>query len=572
MKRRLDQLSRGTYDLLIIGGGIYGAAAAWDAALRGLSVALVEQADFGGATSANSQKIVHGGLRYLQSLDVTRMRESIRERRILLRVAPHLVHPMTCLMPTYGWGKRSRVAMRLALTVNDLVGLDRNAGLDDPARRIPACRLVSREECLRLAPGLREEGVTGGAVWHDGQMYHSERLTLAFVRSADEAGAAVANYVRVTGFLRDGSRITGVTAQDVLTGVACDIRARMVLNTSGPWVDRVLQPLNGHAGTRPTRFVRAMNLVTRPLSPKVSLAIESRSSASRTPGLLFITPWRDRAIIGTLYSPYEGDPGQCRVTEEEIQAFLDEVNVSYPAPRLTRADVLGIHIGLLPAGRTGRLARRYRIVDHARRDGVTGLVSVVGVKYTTARDVAEKSVDRIFEALGRPRPPHASRSTPLVGGRISRLDAFLSETLRTKPSWVSEPVMRRLVYCYGSDYSEVFKWAEEDPGLGGRLSGSADVLRAEVVHAVRSEMAVTLADVVFRRTDLGVCGDVDGRAIEECSAIMAEELGWSETRRRQELEQVRASLERWSTISNGTGPPSPRPSVTGHMVVEAESQ
>lgn len=543
MKRRISHLSDGTYDVLIIGGGIYGAAAAWDASLRGLSVALVEQNDFGGATSANSQKIIHGGLRYLQSLDVKRMRESIRERRILLRIAPHLVHPMTCMMPTYGWGKRSRLAMRLALTLNDLVSLDRNAGLQDPAKRIPACRVISREECLRIAPGLRESGLTGGAVWHDGQIYHSERLTLAFVLSAAEAGAVVANHVRVTGFLREGSRITGVSAQDALTGAAFEIRSRVVLNTSGPWVDRVLKPLNGHARAPAARFVKAVNLITRPLPVSTGLGIASRSRRGLTPGLLFITPWRNRTIIGTIYTPYEGNPDQRRVTEADIQAFVSEVNAAYPAARLTRADVLGVHIGLLPAGPGGELARHYRFVDHARRDGVTGLLSVVGVKFTTARDVAEKAVDRIFTMLERPRPRHASRNTPLAGGRIARLDRFVTETLRTRPSWISEPVMRRLVYCYGDAYPDVLKWAAEDAGLGGRLSGSADVLRAEVVHAVRSEMAMTLADVVFRRTDLATCGSGDARTIEECSAIMAEELGWSEIRRRQELEQVRTLLQ-----------------------------
>lgn len=547
MKRCLGRLTAGTYDLLVIGGGIYGACAAWDATLRGLSVALVEQGDFGSATSANSQKIIHGGLRYLQSMDFKRMRESVRERRVLLRIAPHLVHPMTCLIPTYGWGKRSRLAMRLAFTVNDLVSLDRNAGLEDPAQRIPACRLVSRDECLRLAPGLREEGLTGGAVWHDGQMYHSERLTLAFVRSADEAGAVVANYVRVTGFLRDGNRITGVTAQDVLTGVGCEIRARMVLNTSGPWVDRILCGLNGRAAQHPTPLVKAMNLITRPLPTQVALGLESRSPDSRTPGLLFITPWRDRAIIGTAYMPYDDDPERCGVTEEEIQVFLAEVNAAYPSACLTRTDVLGVHVGLLPASSLGgveRVARSYRIVDHARRDGVSGLLSVIGVKYTTARDVAEKAVDRVCEALGRPRPRHASRSTPLVGGRIARLDTFLNETLRTRPSWMSEPAMRRLVHCYGSVYPEVLKWAEEDPGLGGRLVGSDDVLRAEVVHAVHEEMAVKLADVVFRRTDLGCTGAADVRAVEEAGAIMAEELGWSEAERWQEVAEVRVLLER----------------------------
>jgi glycerol-3-phosphate dehydrogenase len=407
--------------------------------------------------------------------------------------------------------------------------------------------MASRDECLRLAPGLHEAGLTGGAVWHDGQIYNSERLTLAFVRSAAEKGAAIANYVRVTGFIRAGERIMGVTAQDVLTGSAFEVRSRMVLNTSGPWVNHVLRPLNGRAGMRPVPLVKALNIITRPLGLSAALGLESRSRQSRTPGLLFITPWRDRTVIGTAYQAYEGDPSRCEATDADIEAFLTDINAAYPAAGLTRADVLGAHVGLLPAasiGGGGRVARHYRIIDHRKRNGVTGLLSVVGVKYTTARDVAEKAVDRVFEALGRSRPGPLSRVTPLVGGRIARLETFLADTVRNRPSWVSEPVMRRLVYCYGSAYDRVLKWAEEDPGLGGRIIGSADVLRAEVVHAVHEEMAVRLADVVFRRTDLGTCGRMDPRAIDECSAIMAEELGWTETERHQELERVRRQFGR----------------------------
>ena len=545
MKRNLHRFSEESYDLLVIGGGIYGACAAWDAALRGLSVALVEQGDFGHATSANSQKIIHGGLRYLQTLDLKRMRESIRERRTLLRVAPHLVHPMTCLMPTRGHGKRSRTAMRAAFLLNDLISLDRNRGIEDPAQRIPACRIISRQECLQSAPGLRDDGLTGGAVWHDAQIFDSERLTLAFVLSAVEQGAIAANYVRVAGFLRAGGRVTGVTAVDVLSGNALEIRARVVLNTSGPWVDRVLSPLNGAAPQRPTRFVKAVSLVTRRLPTSVALGLESRSAVSRSPGLLFLTPWRDQAVIGTTYAPYAGDPARCRATEEEIEALLKGVNWTYPSACLTRADVLRVHVGLVPADGPGVdravATSRYRIVDHAQHGhGVDGLISIIGVKYTTARDVAEKAVNRVFDKLARPRPRPRSRTTPLIGGQIARLDPFLAESLQTRPPGLSEETMRRLVYCHGATYPAVLRWTEEDPGLMALVAGSADVIRAEVVHAVHEEMAVQLADVVYRRTDLGIWGVVEERTLQECSAIMAEELGWSEAERFRQVDRMRS--------------------------------
>jgi glycerol-3-phosphate dehydrogenase len=533
MQRDLNRFVGRTFDVVIVGGGIYGACAAWDAALRGLSVALVEQGDFGQATSANSQKIIHGGLRYLRSLDVVRMRESVRERRTLLRIAPHLVRPMPCLLPTSGSGARGRAAMRAALLVNDLLSWDRNRGLEDPAQRIPACRLVSREECLRLVPGLSETGLTGGALWHDGQLHHSERLTLAFVRSAVEAGAVAANYVRVTGFLRERGRVAGVVAEDVLGGGAIEVRGSTLLNTSGPWVDRVLGPLNGSARKRPTRFVKAISLLTRPLPATVAVGVAGRSGA-----LLFLAPWRGRTLIGTAYAPSAGEPDGCRATEAEIRALLSDVNAAYPAARLTRHDVLGAYAGLLPASGADA-ARRYTIIDHARH-GASGLLSVIGVKYTTARDVAEKAVTRVLTMLDRTPVHPASRTRPLAGGRIGRLDAFLAEALRTRPAGVSEETMRRLAHSYGAAYPDVLRPALTDPSLLELVAGSSETIRAEVAYAVQDEMAVTLADVVFRRTDLGSSG-AGAEALEEASRLMAGRLGWDEPRRQRELAAVRAA-------------------------------
>lgn len=548
MRRQLDRLTADTYDLLIIGGGIYGAWAARDAALRGLSVALIEGADFGGATSSNSQKIAHGGLRYLQTLDVKRMRESIRERQALLRVAPHLVRPMPCLMPTYGWGTRGRAAMRAAMGLNDLISGDRNRGLTDPAQRIPMGRLLSRKECLRWAPGIHAEGLTGGAVWYDGQIHNTERLTLSVVLTAVSADAVAANYVRATGFLMDGAAVRGVRGEDALTGRTLEISARVVLNTSGPWVDRTLAALNGcrRAGQGlKVPLVKAVNLMTRSIGPQdAALALRSRMPKSKTPGLIFITPWRGLSTIGSTYVPFDGDPAQLAVSEAEITEFLADINCSLPGAQLRREDVVFAHVGVLPGvpgqqpdDRAARFAKQYQLVDHQTLDGVEGLLSVVGVKYTTARDVAEKAVNRVFDKLGRRRPATLSRRTPLLGGQMRQLDAFVADTLRARPSWVSEAVMRRLVFNYGTTYPDVLRWAKEDVGLAGRLTGT-DVLRAEVAHAVQEEMALRLVDVVFRRTELGSAGPVDPVTLTECSAIMAEELGWDESRRLQELDEV----------------------------------
>ena len=237
MRRDPNRLAHTEYDLLVIGGGIYGVWATLDAAQRGLKVALIEQNDFGSGTSANSQRVVHGGLRYLQHGNIKRMRESIRERSTLLRIAGHLVQPMPFLVPTYGLGVRGRPAMFTAMKLNDLISADRNRGLA-PSRQLPNGKLVSAEKCLELAPGVQAQGLTGAAMIYDAQVNNSERLALAVVEAAVQAGADVANHVRASGLIREAGRVVGVQADDLLSGKRLKIKAKVTLSCAGPWTGR----------------------------------------------------------------------------------------------------------------------------------------------------------------------------------------------------------------------------------------------------------------------------------------------------------------------------------------------
>ena len=245
MKRNLAGLADVDHDLVIVGGGAFGACAAWEAASRGLSVALVEKADFCGATSANHMKFVHGGIRYLQHLDLRRVRESCYERSALLRIAPHLVQPLPILMPTYGRGFDGRLVLRAGLLLYDLITLDRNAGIADPDRRIPAGRMLSRDRCVAIHPDLARDDLTGAGLFHDAQFRNPPRLALAFLQSAVSRGARIANYAEVTDFLRTDSRVIGVKVADRLTGAVMDVRGSHVLNAAGPWAaDLLLNCLN----------------------------------------------------------------------------------------------------------------------------------------------------------------------------------------------------------------------------------------------------------------------------------------------------------------------------------------
>lgn len=551
MKRNIAQFADRHFDVVIVGGGIYGVCAAWDAALRGLSVALVEKGDFGSATSSNSLKIIHGGLRYLQHADFKRMRESISERSRLMRIAPHLVHPLPCIMPTYGHALRSKEVMAVALLINDLVGYDRNRGLD-PDRRIPRGRVLSRRECLKLIPGVETEGLTGGALWYDCQVENAERLLMAILRGAVEAGAAAANYVEMVDFKKHGDRITGIVARDRLADATFEISADLVINTSGPWVNNVLSHLNGYYEGPVTQFSAAMNLVIgRQVVCEYAVGIWSKGTfqdddtvLSKGSRLFFIAPWREVSLIGTTHLHYDGDPENFQITEDDIQTFLDEVNTAYPAAELRREDVTYFYGGLLPSdgvnAKTGdvKLLKQYRILDHQAIHGIDGLITVIGVKYTTARDVAARAVDLALGKLGKTFVPSRTCETPVFGGDVADLQDFIRGAMAEAPYGLSAEVMENLVRNYGSRYGRVLAYCADDATGAHILAGST--LEAEVMHAVREEMAVTLADVVRRRTDLGTAGAPDAATLQRCVDIVGRELSWDGERQRREIRETLA--------------------------------
>lgn len=554
MQRDLKRLADQTFDLVVIGGGVHGACIAWDAVLRGLSVALIERGDFGQETSANSLKTVHGGLRYLQDADLGLVRSMIRERSTYLRIAPHLVQPLPCLTPTYPSLMKSKVALGVALKFNDLVGFDRNRGIESE-RALPDGRLLSKRECLRLLPHLPDAGVSGGALWYDAQIYDTERFTLAFVLSAANAGAVVANYVEAIGFIHKQGKVMGVEARDVLNGDLLDIRARVVVNAAGPWVDDLLSRLEPRPEERKFNLSLAVNIITRKFIDGYAAGVPSYpGSAGRSNGeskvshVLFISPWREYSLVGTFHSHYSGDPDDFQLPDDNLEAILEEINSAYPGADLCREKICFIHHGFLPeipgnARGEVRLLRRGQIFDH-RQEDMEGLVTVVGVKYTSARQLAEKTVDRVFQILGKEAPASMTASVPVYGGQIDQFEVFLDRARIESSGRLSPAAIDHLVRSYGSEFPRLLERLGSSGSQDELTIDSPRLIQAQVEHAVQAEMALKLTDVILRRTGLGSAGKPDRRILEVAAETMAREAGWSADRQAAEIEAVMAVYNR----------------------------
>jgi len=561
MIRDPKALADGSFDVVVIGGGICGVAVARDACLRGLRTAIVESGDWGHATSSQSLKIAHGGIRYLQHADIRRVRESCRERSAFLRTAPHLVHPLEFVIPAYGHGRAGKEALALAFRVLHAVTFDRNRGIADPERTIAMGRTISREECLRMCPAVDPQGLTGAGVFADGQIDNPPRLVLAILRAAVEAGAAAVNYCEATGWLGTPERVTGVVVKDRRTGESIEVRSRIVVNAAGPYAEEVLVR-GGTLAQRSIPLSRDLAIVTRvPLVQERALALQTRyrdpdAMFSRGNRHLFVVPWREYTLVGVNSRVHEGAPSDLRVTEGEVQGFLDELREANPNFALRLADVSMVLWGLLPFGLNEpgsvnlSFGKRSVLTDHAKTRGVEGLVTAMSVRLTTGRALAERAVDLVFRKLGTSPPACRTTETPVYGGSIGRVADLVAEARRGLSTKLDADTAAHLAQAHGTKWTDVARLLDEDPILAGRL-GSSRTIEAEVAFAAREEMAETLADVVLRRTDLGTGGFPGDEALAAAAARMARERGWSSETTEREIAQTKEAFPPWAR----TGPP-----------------
>lgn len=528
-----------TFDLLVVGGGVCGVAIARDAALRGYTVALVEKNDFAHATSAASSKLIHGGLRYLKNFELSLVRESLRERRTWTAIAGHLVTPLSFMLPNYSNrpGSSQRWLLRIGLTLYDLLSYDRNQ-LRDEDRKLPAHRVLDADEALRQVPGLDAHGLRGAVQYWDCQMFSPERLALECALDAARHGARLANWAEVESLRIEGGQVRGATVVDALGGPGVEIKARTVVNATGPWADRLMPGEAGSSGSPKIVRSKGIHVITRDLTGDTAVAFEGEH------GHFFILPWRGHSLIGTTDTVYEGDPDAFAVTESDIEAFLRVINAGMPSAALQRQDVLHFYGGLRPlvesdpGGDSYSASRRSEVVDHGVEGGPRGMFSALGGKWTTARAVAEQVVDAVGTAMASNRPC-TTHDTPMPGGGFETWAKLLEELAARHPE-LDREVIEHLARHYGTRADAVMALADKDPALAEPIAPGRLERRAEVVFATRDEMARTLGDVVFRRTGLGTLGDPGPAALQTVATLMAEALGWSAAQQQEQIRQVQA--------------------------------
>ena len=546
MNRDLTKLTNQEYDLLVVGGGIAGAFAAWDAALRGLSVALIEKDDFGGATSAASGKLIHGGVRFLQYGAFSRVIESLHERMVFRRIAPHMTRAVPFIIPTYGHLMKGREILKIGMVVYELLSRNKRNS-SDPQAILPVHRMLSRRQVIEREAGLAFSGLNGGILYYECQMHNPERLTLSVVFAAREAGAHVINYAEATDFIEMSNRVYGIKACDRITGNAFEVKAKIVLNAAGPWVRPLLDKLCKKSPLRTLRYSKGIHIVTRPVTRNHAVALTTRhrnaeSLLQRGGRHYFIIPWRGRSLIGTTNEPFDGNPDGKMVSDTDIVGLIQEVNAAYPAGRLTREDVLMQYGGLyiddeINAMKGYQGSRNDRVIDHARSDKINGLVTCLCVKYTTARKLAQRTIDVVFEKLGHAPPNCRTDQYHVFGGRIEQFSRFLEEAV-LRADLLDEDVIRHLVSNYGDRYQDLLRYFDENPEWRDRVHLELPIIKAQLIHAVREEMAQKLSDVVFRRTGIGTVGNPGDDCLKTCAEIVARELNWTADQTRCELSEV----------------------------------
>jgi len=532
---RLSGIDEGTFDAVVIGGGMAGAGVARDLALRGASVALFEKGDFASGTSSKSSKLIHGGLRYLELAEFRLVRESLREKKTLERLAPHLVRPLPFLVPVYRGSKRGLITVRIGMWLYDLL---------TPGKQTERFRVVPPVEALALEPSIQAADLRGAGYYFDDLLLFPERLCLENALSAARHGARVHNYCEVEEVTRGPRGLDGVRVRDLLTGQVHTARAPVIVNCAGPWVDR-LRELAGvrEAGARVLRTTKGIHC----LLPRMTEHAVYLSTADDR--MIFVIPWRQFSMVGTTDTDFDGDPDRLWATREEVEYLLGAVRPALPDPRVTLDQVVYTYAGIRPlafeeGSSASRVSRDHKVVVEG--DGGRFL-SITGTKLTCFRSLAEEVGDRVMRALGR-RVPSRTAELTLDGlddeaGKIeARTWMDVSEEMAA--TGLSRETLEILVETYGRGFARVLALLRKLPDGAERLCPRNPEIVAQLHHAVREEMAVSLQDFLLRRTGIGQSPCLGLDCFESVGRRMGELAAWSPRRLQAELEAYQAQVER----------------------------
>ena len=515
------------YDVAVIGAGINGAGIARDAALRGLKVIVLEQHDLCSGTSWISSRLIHGGLRYLEYGEIPLVYESLRERITLREIAPHLISPIRICIPIYEGAKRGPLLIRLGMITYDLLSV---------GKTVPRHDMLSRKEIIAAEPGIKQDGLRGAARYYDAQIALAERLVLENLLAARSAGATVKTYSEVTRINIEQHHVQSVEYRDTLTGESHTVPVHAVINAAGPWVDAVLETTS--VDVKP--FIggtKGSHIVVSAFAGAPADAYYVEAAADGRP--FFIIPWNGLYLIGTTDIRYDGDLAEIRASRAEVDYLLAETNRVFPQAGLELTDIHYAYAGVRPLPRNDKgpesaITRRHIIKSN--RGIADGLVSIIGGKLTTYRNLAEQTVNRLRRILHRKLPECRTQSTRLPGAyRLDEARELLEETGSLSPAGVE-----RLLRIYGGRAIDLLALAGMSAPLQRTIDAERSVLAAEIVFAIRKEMARTLADIVYRRMMVGLDADQGRPFYEVIAAIAAEEYGWDEAERHAQLKALHA--------------------------------
>ncbi|HEY2931338.1 MAG TPA: glycerol-3-phosphate dehydrogenase/oxidase [Acidobacteriota bacterium] len=518
---RLRQLQDCSFDVIVIGGGIIGAGVARDAALRGLKVALFEKNDFSAGTTSGSSRLIHGGLRYLEMLDFRLVRMDLREREILLQIAPHLIRPLEFILPFYDRSAFYRLKMKIGMMLYHRIS---------SGSRLPSYRFLTAAQVQSAEPGLKSNGLQGGVSYYDAQVTSPERLCLENLIDAAHHGASVVNYAAVTGLLRSGGGVEGVVVKDFPSGERMHLRAPVVVNATGAWLDRVSKELMPAAASR-LRTTKGIHIAFPAVNERAVVLFSSLDAR-----LFFVIPWLGYSWVGTTDTDYLDDPGQARATGEDVRYLLRSVQEYFPS--LHSEGVLysncGVRALVKKSGRESDVSRMHRVADE-KDNGVGGLISVLGGKITGYRAIAEEVTDLVCAKLGKGRTC-STATDPLPGCQ--------SLAVGSSASGLNQETIRHLHSIYGSRACEVIEIADEDPRHRQRLSEYSPDIAAQVLFAVRSEYCLRLSDFMLRRTMMGYSHDQGMSAVKAVAECMAREFGWSSDMVAGEIQSYEQHIRR----------------------------